>query len=80
MGLSGVKKIQAIILDLDGTLLDTLEDLADSMNGALSHFGFPVHALDKYKYFVGTVWRTLSSARCLVRRKTTFRRSLNAWK
>jgi phosphoglycolate phosphatase len=53
MGLSGAKKFQAIILDLDGTLLDSLEDLADSMNGALSHFGFPVHELDKYKYFVG---------------------------
>ena len=54
MGLSaGAIKFQAIILDLDGTLLDTLEDLADSMNGTLSHFGFPVHALEKYKYFVG---------------------------
>jgi phosphoglycolate phosphatase len=53
MGLAGGKNFRAIILDLDGTLLDTLEDLADSMNGALSHFGFPVHALEKYKYFVG---------------------------
>ena len=53
MGLSGGKDFRAIILDLDGTLLDTLEDLADSMNGTLSHFGFPVHALEKYKYFVG---------------------------
>jgi phosphoglycolate phosphatase len=53
MGLSGGKNFRAIILDLDGTLLDTLEDLADSMNGTLSHFGFPVHALEKYKYFVG---------------------------
>ena len=53
MGLPGAKNFQAIILDLDGTLLDTLEDLADSMNGTLSHFGFPVHALEKYKYFVG---------------------------
>ena len=53
MGLPGAKNFQAIILDLDGTLLDTLEDLADSMNGTLSHFGFPVHALEKYKHFVG---------------------------
>ncbi len=53
MGLSGGKNFRAIILDLDGTLLDTLEDLADSMNGTLSHFGFPLHALEKYKYFVG---------------------------
>ncbi len=47
------KNFQAIISDLDGTLLDTLQDLADSMNGTLSHFGFPVHELEKYRYFVG---------------------------
>ncbi len=44
---------QAIILDVDGTLLDTLQDLADSMNEMLSHFGFPVHGLENYRYFVG---------------------------
>lgn len=44
---------QAIILDVDGTLLDTLQDLADSMNSTLRHFGFPVHELEKYKHFVG---------------------------
>jgi phosphoglycolate phosphatase len=53
MGLSGENKFRAIILDLDGTLLDTLQDLADSMNGALSHFGFPVHALEEYRRFIG---------------------------
>lgn len=53
MGLSDEKDFRAIILDLDGTLLDTLEDLADSMNGALSHFGLPVHPLEKYRHFVG---------------------------
>jgi phosphoglycolate phosphatase len=47
------KDFQAIILDVDGTLLDTLRDLADSMNSTLRHFGFPVHKLEKYKYFVG---------------------------
>ncbi len=41
------------MMDLDGTLLDTLQDLADSMNSTLSHFGFPVHKLEKYRYFVG---------------------------
>ncbi|MGA2027823.1 MAG: HAD family hydrolase [Syntrophobacteraceae bacterium] len=40
-------------MDVDGTLLDTLQDLADSMNSTLRHFGFPVHELEKYKYFVG---------------------------
>ena len=52
-GCIGAKNFQAIILDVDGTLLDTLQDLADSMDGTLRHFGFPVHELEKYKYFVG---------------------------
>ncbi|MGO9019045.1 MAG: HAD family hydrolase [Syntrophobacteraceae bacterium] len=47
------ENFQAIILDVDGTLLDTIQDLADSMNSTLRHFGFPIHELQKYKYFVG---------------------------
>ncbi|MFZ0929615.1 MAG: HAD family hydrolase [Syntrophobacteraceae bacterium] len=47
------ENFQAIILDVDGTLLDTSQDLADSMNSTLRHFGFPIHELQKYKYFVG---------------------------
>jgi len=43
----------AIIFDLDGTLLDTLEDLADSMNAALKTGGYSVHPIDAYRYFVG---------------------------
>jgi phosphoglycolate phosphatase-like HAD superfamily hydrolase len=42
-----------VLFDADGTLLDTLDDLADSMNGTLVHFGFPIHDREKYKYFVG---------------------------
>lgn len=42
-----------VIFDLDGTLLNTLEDLADAGNYALKCFGFPTHAIDKYRYFVG---------------------------
>ncbi len=45
--------IKAVIFDLDGTLADTLADLADSCNFALSSCGFPNHPLEKYKYFVG---------------------------
>jgi len=44
---------RAVTMDLDGTLLDTLEDLADSMNSALRDFGFPVHELAEYRQFVG---------------------------
>lgn len=44
---------KAVIFDLDGTLLNTLDDIADSMNFALSSRGLPVHDTEKYKYFVG---------------------------
>ena len=44
---------RAVIFDLDGTLLDSLEDLADSMNAVLARQQFPVHAVDRYRYFVG---------------------------
>ncbi|MBN1942656.1 MAG: HAD family hydrolase [Phycisphaerae bacterium] len=44
---------QAVLFDLDGTLLDTLEDLADSMNAVLSANSFPTHQAEAYKTFVG---------------------------
>lgn len=44
---------RAALFDLDGTLLDTLEDLADSMNTALVSLGYPTHPLEAHKYFVG---------------------------
>lgn len=44
---------KAVIFDLDGTLLNTLEDLAASTNAALSSLGFPEHQIESYKYFVG---------------------------
>lgn len=43
----------AVLFDLDGTLLDTLADLADSMNAVLERHGFPAHDTDAYRYFVG---------------------------
>jgi phosphoglycolate phosphatase len=45
--------IRGIIFDLDGTLLDTLEDIADSANEALTLSGFESHPLDEYRFFVG---------------------------
>jgi len=42
-----------IIFDLDGTLLDTIEDIATSLNSVLAAFGFPIHSLKTYKGFVG---------------------------
>ena len=37
-----VKKYDAILFDLDGTLLDSLEDMKDSVNHVMREFGFPV--------------------------------------
>ena len=44
---------RAVLFDLDGTLLDTLQDIADSVNIALAQLGFPQHEVEAYKYFVG---------------------------
>ncbi len=46
-------QLKAIIFDLDGTLLNTLKDLADAMNQVLLDHGFPPHPIDMYKYFIG---------------------------
>ena len=45
--------IKCIVSDLDGTLIDSLQDLANSCNAVLREDGFPVHSLDAYRYFVG---------------------------
>ncbi len=45
--------IKAVLFDLDGTLVNSLEDLASSTNYALESFGFPTHETEKFKYFVG---------------------------
>ena len=44
---------KAVIFDLDGTLIDSLEDLANSVNQTLSEFGFDTHEINAYKYFIG---------------------------
>jgi phosphoglycolate phosphatase len=45
--------LRAAIFDLDGTLLDTIEDLTDSMNAALASLGFPVRTICECKNLVG---------------------------
>jgi phosphoglycolate phosphatase len=50
---------QAIIFDLDGTLLNTLADIAESVNRTLAEYHFPVHPIDAYKYFIGNGWKIL---------------------
>ena len=49
---------QAVLFDLDGTLLDTLEDLADAMNAALADLECPARTLEEYRFFVGDGLRT----------------------
>ncbi len=44
---------KAVIFDLDGTLLDSLADLADAMNAVLEGNRLPTHPVDAYRYFVG---------------------------
>ena len=61
-------KYRAAIFDLDGTLVDSLEDLADSANAVLLSYGFPTHGLEKYRYFVGNGARKLME-RCLPEEK-----------
>jgi phosphoglycolate phosphatase len=50
----------AVLFDLDGTLLDTLDDLADSMNSALESMGYPTHDVAPYRHFVGEGIGTLA--------------------
>ena len=51
--------MRLIVFDLDGTLLNSLEDLADSANWVLEQHGFPIHPVDAYRYFVGDGVRKL---------------------
>lgn len=48
-----------VIFDLDGTLLDTIEDLAEAVNHALQKRGLPLHSLDEYRGMVGHGVRNL---------------------
>jgi phosphoglycolate phosphatase len=53
------KKYKAIIFDLDGTLINSIPDIADSMNTVLSEYGYPQYNYNQYKYFVGNGIRRL---------------------
>ncbi len=51
--------IKAILFDLDGTLINSLDDLADGVNHTLAKYGFPTFDTEKYKYFIGNGMRNL---------------------
>ena len=42
-----------VIFDLDGTLLNTIADLAAATNQALQYYGYPTHEMEAYRFFVG---------------------------
>lgn len=56
---TGMRKYETIVFDLDGTLLDTLEDLKDSVNYALGKAGMPERSLDEVRRSVGNGARRL---------------------
>ncbi len=56
--------VKAIIFDLDGTLLNTLRDICNVLNGSLKKFGVPCLSLEKTIQYVG------NGARKLVERAT----------
>ena len=45
--------MKAIVFDLDGTVLNTLDDIGTACNTALATFGLPVHPLKSYEQMVG---------------------------
>lgn len=54
-----MSQIKAILFDLDGTVNDTVTDLAVSVNYALNKNGLPTHPVDSYKLFAGNGMRIM---------------------
>lgn len=52
-------KYRAVIFDLDGTLVDTLEDIAESVNQVLTRLSLPTHPVESYRHKVGSGNRVL---------------------
>ena len=62
------RRFDAVIFDLDGTLLDTIDDIAAAMNAVLEARGYPIFSVEEYKILVGDgieemVRRALAHAR-----------------
>lgn len=58
--MSNSLEFSAVIFDLDGTLLYTLEEIAVATNAALARLGYPEHPVSAYPYFVGNGAKTLA--------------------
>ena len=65
-----MKKYKGIIFDLDGTLLNTIEDLTDSVNDVMEIYHFPKHDIEGCKMMVGNGFRKLIT-RALPKEKQT---------
>jgi phosphoglycolate phosphatase len=52
-------RFSAVLFDLDGTLLDTLTDIADAANAVLGELGYPTHPKPAYRSMVGEGVRVL---------------------
>ena len=46
--------MKAVIFDLDGTLINSLENIASCMNSSLSEAGFATHEVEKFKFFISS--------------------------
>ena len=76
-GISDIKKYDTVIFDLDGTLLNTLEDLTDSTNFVLSSFGYAQRTIEEVRTFVGNgIGRYLKEQ---FRKERTTRISMICW-
>ena len=54
-----IMKFKAVLFDLDGTLVDTIDDITDAMNTVLRKHGLPLHSAHEYKRMVGWGSRVL---------------------
>ena len=68
------EKQQAILFDLDGTLLNTLDDLTSSVNVTLQAHGFPLRRKEEIRKFLGNGSEFLMRSLCLRGRRRRFLR------
>jgi phosphoglycolate phosphatase len=54
-------KYKGVIFDLDGTLVNSLEDIANAMNTILQSLDYPTHSYEDYQFFIGSGLRNLVS-------------------
>ncbi|MEI6865888.1 HAD family hydrolase [Flavicella sp.] len=78
--------IKGIIFDLDGTLVNSIEDIADSMNVILKDSNYPTHSYKSYESFIGSGIQTLvsralpTSVRTELEIERVFKEMLNSYK